>query len=225
MAWQVSKFVWEHSQHRASYKIMLLALSDFANARTGECWPAVDTLARYCGVKRRRALQVLAELERDGSIIRTQRSGRPTLYHIAGYAQGTDIAPVQSAAPVQSGDERGAIPGQGVQSLTKKGLKIAPELKEPKERTNGIQNAVVLDSRRASWIDWCSAAFPGTVVTMPAHPVRDMRVMAVHDLGRNSELWDMEATGAACQQWIEGSDVLQRIMREERVKISVTINS
>ena len=93
MAWQVSKFVWNSSPERGTFKLVLLALAEHADATVGECWPAVSTLARYCGLSERHVTRILSKLEETGSLERVQRQGRTSMFRIAGYTPDARVTP------------------------------------------------------------------------------------------------------------------------------------
>ena len=93
MAWQVSKFVWNSSPERGTFKLVLLALAEHADATVGECWPAVSTLARYCGLSERHVTRILSKLEETGSLERVQRQGRTSMFRIAGYTPDAGVTP------------------------------------------------------------------------------------------------------------------------------------
>lgn len=59
--------VLHHSRHPGTTKLVLLTLADLANER-GECWPGVDYIARLSNCTARRAVDLIAALERDGTI-------------------------------------------------------------------------------------------------------------------------------------------------------------
>ena len=100
MAWQVSKFVWNSSPERGTFKLVLLALAEHADATVGECWPAVSTLARYCGLSRTpRITRILSKLEESGSLERIQRQGRTSMFRIAGYTPDARVTPDVTTTP------------------------------------------------------------------------------------------------------------------------------
>ena len=85
MAWQVSAFVWENSARSGTALLMMLALAEHANAKTGSCWPSTDRLAAHCRITPQHARRILRTLEAAGEIMRLERSGKPSITFIVGY--------------------------------------------------------------------------------------------------------------------------------------------
>ena len=81
MSIKVMSAVWERSQHKGSALLLLLALADFAND-TGECWPAVGTLAHKIRMSDRSVSRLLQTLIASGELAPDFRSGRSTMYKI-----------------------------------------------------------------------------------------------------------------------------------------------
>ena len=69
------------SGYQSGRKMVLLALCDNANDQ-GECYPSISMLAGKCSMSERSVFKHIAELEKDGSIRRENRSGRSTIYHV-----------------------------------------------------------------------------------------------------------------------------------------------
>jgi len=84
MSIKVSNWVWKHSQHRSTQKLLLLALADFSND-SGISWPSTKTLADRIGETDRRVRQIISELIDDGTLLRKEGGGRgkPSRYAIA----------------------------------------------------------------------------------------------------------------------------------------------
>ena len=84
MSVKVSKYVWEHSRHRGTTKLLLLALADFAND-SGICWPSASTLSEYIGETERHTRALLKKLVEDGDLIIAPGGGRgnTTKYGVA----------------------------------------------------------------------------------------------------------------------------------------------
>lgn len=59
--------VWATSRQTGGNLLLLLALADYAND-AGECWPAVETVARKARLTERHARRILRELEAEGEI-------------------------------------------------------------------------------------------------------------------------------------------------------------
>ena len=50
----------------ASYKLVMLALADFADDDTGECWPSIDSLSEMVGISDRQVQRAIGALIADG---------------------------------------------------------------------------------------------------------------------------------------------------------------
>ena len=62
-------------------KMVLLALCDNANDQ-GECYPSVSMLSEKCSLSERSVFNHIAKLEKIGAIVRENRTGRSTIYHL-----------------------------------------------------------------------------------------------------------------------------------------------
>lgn len=84
MSIKVSTWVWEHSQHRGTQKMLLLALADFAND-SAICWPSIPTLAKRINETDRHTRQLIQNLVASGDLLRISGGGRgnTTKYAIA----------------------------------------------------------------------------------------------------------------------------------------------
>ena len=90
MSLKVSQYVWKHSRHRGTTKLLLLALADFAND-SGICWPSAATLSEYIGETERHTRALLKKLVEDGDLIVAPGGGRgnTTKYGVAvGMSEG-----------------------------------------------------------------------------------------------------------------------------------------
>ena len=75
-----------------SRKMVLLALCDNANDQ-GECYPSLSMIAKKCSMTERGVHKCITDLEKNGFIVRENRSGRSTLYTITN--PGTWFTPEQ----------------------------------------------------------------------------------------------------------------------------------
>lgn len=84
MSIKVSTWVWEHSKHRGTLKLLILALADFAND-SGICWPSVDTLSKRIGESERHTRQLIKQLVEAGDLLVVAGGGRgnTTKYAVA----------------------------------------------------------------------------------------------------------------------------------------------
>lgn len=62
-------------------KMVLLALCDNANDQ-GECYPSVSMLAEKCSMSERSVFNHISDLEKLGAVVRENRAGRSTIYHL-----------------------------------------------------------------------------------------------------------------------------------------------
>ena len=137
MAWQVSKFVWNSSPERGTFKLVLLALAEHADATVGECWPAVSTLARYCGLSERHVTRILSKLEETGSLERVQRQGRTSMFRIAGYTPDAHVTPTPDTGVTPTPDAHVTPPLTPASPTPDTGVTrtIKKQKKNPKETT------------------------------------------------------------------------------------------
>lgn len=63
-------------------KFVLVALADYANDETGECYPAQGTIAKIVGCSRRAVLKAIKDLESCGYITRTDKHGLTRQYKV-----------------------------------------------------------------------------------------------------------------------------------------------
>ena len=84
----------------AGRKMVLLALCDNANDQ-GECYPSISMLAEKCSMSERSVFNHVADLEKIGAIVRNNRSGRSTVYHLdpCKFCTPANSAPLQPLHP------------------------------------------------------------------------------------------------------------------------------
>jgi len=75
MSVKVMSRVWEHAPHKESTLLVLLALADYADDN-GICWPDVASIATKARITDRRAIDIIRDLEADGSIAFQKGGGR-----------------------------------------------------------------------------------------------------------------------------------------------------
>jgi hypothetical protein len=75
MSVRITSRVWAISKHGGTELLMLLAIADFAD-HDGRAYPSVSTLARWCRMTDRNAVNLLAKL-RDGGELEIQRNAGP----------------------------------------------------------------------------------------------------------------------------------------------------
>ena len=82
MSWLISGRVKNLKVGDSTAKFILLVLSDYANAETGECFPSLNTLAEKCEVHRATVVRKLDFLEEHNFILRKKRHNNSTVYTI-----------------------------------------------------------------------------------------------------------------------------------------------
>lgn len=75
MSFEISSRVWKFSPHKSCQRIVLLCLADYANTKTGDCFPAQTTLAKRCRIDRRSVQRALQALIKDGAIEQLRLGG------------------------------------------------------------------------------------------------------------------------------------------------------
>ena len=66
---QICESIEAPSRHRLALFIIAMHHHD----RTGECYPSYETIAKACGFSRRKVIDLVADLEANGLVIRQQR--------------------------------------------------------------------------------------------------------------------------------------------------------
>lgn len=100
MSIKVMTAVWDHSQHKGSELLLLLALADFAHDDGGNAFPSVKTMKEKTRLSERavqyllRALVASGELAEDGK----HPSGTTRYRIVVAALGGAKIAPVQRTA-------------------------------------------------------------------------------------------------------------------------------
>jgi hypothetical protein len=75
MSYKVAARVWEHSQHRGTTKLLLLAFAEFASDN-GICWPSAATLATRINETERYTRILIKELVSSGDLVAVPGGGR-----------------------------------------------------------------------------------------------------------------------------------------------------
>lgn len=65
MSIKVMTRVWEHSKHKSTKLLLLLAIADHVNDERGHAFPSIDHLSGKCRITRRQVFRLLRELERS----------------------------------------------------------------------------------------------------------------------------------------------------------------
>jgi hypothetical protein len=74
MSVHVTAYVWEHSQHKGTELLLMLAIADIAH-KNGIAFPSVKTLAGYIRMSPRNTQRVLAKCEASGELEIKQNAG------------------------------------------------------------------------------------------------------------------------------------------------------
>lgn len=82
MSIKVSAYVWTHSKHRGTVKMLLLAMADFAND-SGICWPSARALAERVNETERNVRLIIKRLVDDGDLLAIPGGGRGNTTHYA----------------------------------------------------------------------------------------------------------------------------------------------
>lgn len=97
----------------SSQRIVLLAICDYANAQTGQCWPSHATLARLTGLSPRTVQKAVRELHRTHGLIertprRNENGGRSSDLITLRIAKAGDSTPMEATARGVELSDRGA---------------------------------------------------------------------------------------------------------------------
>ena len=121
MSIKVAIWCWDHSQHRSTELLMMLALADNANEQ-GVCWPAIGTLAKKTRYKAKRSAQnCIVRLEHSGEVSVVPRVGRSNVYVMAAYREAMGMSRVPD-------DMKAREPAKKRVQKLQKAPKFTPEL-------------------------------------------------------------------------------------------------
>jgi len=69
MSFKLVKQVIRSEQQSPAHKLVLIVIADHTNeTKSGTAWPAVETIGKYVGLKRRQVQRILRDLEESGQI-------------------------------------------------------------------------------------------------------------------------------------------------------------
>ncbi len=68
--------IWEYAPYEGGTLLVLLALADYCNDESGECWPNVASIAAKARLGVRQVNNILAQLKQEGVIISRRGGGR-----------------------------------------------------------------------------------------------------------------------------------------------------
>ena len=89
MSIKIQSEVWEHSKHRGSALLLLLALADNCGDESRSAWPSTDYLAKKTRLSNRAIHRLISELEESGELAvqRNRGRNRTNRYHIRQYSE------------------------------------------------------------------------------------------------------------------------------------------
>ncbi len=118
------KHVWSnYPEVKGSHKLVLLALAEFANEESNECWPSIARLSEMTGLKDRQVQNLLRELKTDGYIEIETNYGRNStnVYKLTMTEKVQSTAPFNGEKKVQSSVKKVQSSTEKVQSSDVKG--------------------------------------------------------------------------------------------------------
>lgn len=142
MSIYATMFVWETSTQKSTSLLALLALADYADEITGECFPGIPALAKKLRMKERNVQALLRHLQDEGEIAIGERAGQKTAsgntnrYTLNGYKEWyQEVQKIASPRnkEVQLSVSRGATFGN--QEVQEVAPKPSVEPSEPKRAT------------------------------------------------------------------------------------------
>jgi len=101
--------VWQIDDIPATTKLVLLKLADNADDQGGNAYPAVDTIARACGLNRRTVQRILRRLGADGwdggrlMVDRNATARSPVVYRLVWTEGRQDVTPEAAGDPERGG--------------------------------------------------------------------------------------------------------------------------
>jgi len=133
MSIKIMSQVWEHSKHKGSPLLLLLAIADHADD-DGHAYPGVERLAKKIRMTKRNTQIILTKLAKSGELEiqrnqgLTTKKGRTNLYHVNVKPRGENFSP-HSAQGVKNSVEGVKNSAQGVKALSPKPSVLNHQLK------------------------------------------------------------------------------------------------
>jgi hypothetical protein len=156
--------VWMREDLNATQKIVMLALSDWANDE-GLCWPSIDRLGQKTSMAGRSVQRIIRELENMGFVKRDEVIGRGNRYWIL--APLTECHPRHSVTPPltqchPTPDTVSPNTSMIHQGNTSKSAKPKKPAQEPPPKTGPFQDAINAQSQQGrarlnrpkAWAAW-----------------------------------------------------------------------
>lgn len=145
MSVHASAYVWEHSKHKGSELLLLLAIADFAHAN-GFAFPSVLTLARRIRMSERNTQRLIQKLASSGELkVKTQAGPNGT--HAYQIVMNLTLPLFAVDNPIRGGDKLSPVKlsgdNEGKKGVTKEAIggdkAMAPE---PKEQQKNQEKAL-----------------------------------------------------------------------------------
>jgi hypothetical protein len=114
VSFKLVKQVIRSTQQSPAHKLVLIVIADHTNeTKSGTAWPAIDTIAAYVGLKRRRIQRILRELEESGQIQVQKRDAfkGTNRYRVlsTGVYSSTPVGVLQDTSEVSFTTKRGVL--------------------------------------------------------------------------------------------------------------------
>lgn len=131
--------VWDEADLSGGHLLVALALADFADD-AGKCWPAISTLAKKARLSDRQVRRVLADMEKQGLLTRTERAGHSSIFRLT-IGGGQNVTP-DKLTP----DAHDTPPLTPMSPITVK----EPSIKQPK-RAIAVPEDFSVDAEMVRW--------------------------------------------------------------------------
>lgn len=94
MSYDATKWAWMtirgNPQLASTRRLLLLALADFHNGKSGQCNPSLNTLVADTGMHRTTIPDAIRDLEREGIVSVSRRFGAGSEYTLVGFSTSTE---------------------------------------------------------------------------------------------------------------------------------------
>ena len=121
MSIKVSTYVWEHSTHKGTALLLMLAIADHAHDDGAGAYPSIATLARKARTTPRNVKLLLPRLEESGELDVRRNKG----------PHGVNLYRVNFIHPLVYGSVDGSTDGLGERAFTPNAHQISPPEHEP----------------------------------------------------------------------------------------------
>ena len=187
MSIKVMDWVWEHSRHKGSDLLLLLAIADHAHDDGDGAYPSIETLARKIRMSERHTSRMIQELVQSGELAVKYKDGPKgaNLYRVTMCDGGAILSPDNLSPDILSSDNLSSRhPGTGVVTKNEGGsdipamegsdIAVSPEpsltVREPGEEPEDKSPSLTLPLKISNgatgqevWPDWYATlyAIPG----------------------------------------------------------------